>query len=964
MVNRIRDFFSSPVFDDVEKNRIANTISILCIVICLGIIIPIIHNWVYGLHFAFYILVVEEVFILISFWMVKRGAVKLSAVILSFSLLAMATYLISTSPDGFHDVALLIFPAIIGIASLLFNKRLFLIFTLLIVLVITGIVYAEVNGIFIYRLSSFTSYRDLTDAIIIILITAIMAGLLTDNLKDSLSRSRVNENFLAEINHELEIQAEQLRASKEKYRMITENISDLIAQVSRQGLYTYLSPSYETILGYKSEELIGKNPNDYVHPDDLQNISRIAQDAILQRTESATSELRSRHKDGTYKWFEASLRFFYDNNGNLDKLQMVSRDITERKKYEDALQMSALEWQSTFDAVNDSVILLGTDNRILRHNKATQYFFNNKSENILGKRCWEVIHNRLQPLDDCPLIKMEKSLRRESLQMRSGNKWFEVNVDPILDTHGKIVGIVHITSDITTRKIAEDALEDEKERLLVTLRSIGDGVITTDVNGIILLMNEVAEQLTGWSMEEAAGKSLEVVFNIFDEFSRVKLDNPVGKVLLSGNIAELDNHTLLISRDGTERTVADSVAPISDKDGKIIGVVLVFRDVTGKQHLEESLRNAQKLESIGVMAGGIAHDFNNLLNGIFGYMDLAQQRASDSQKVKTYLEKAFGVFERARLLTQQLFTFAKGGLPVKKIIAIEPFLKNNVSFVLSGSNIVPEFNIPDDLWNCEIDENQIGQAIDNIVLNAVQASSEGGAVVFRAENIPGAKPIPGQVKPADYVRISVQDRGIGIEKLQITKIFDPFYTTKQNGSGLGLTTAYSIIRKHDGHIEVESDLGKGTTFHVYLPAIPDKDIIHKSADSAVQTGKEKILLMDDEPYILEVARDMLEILGYKVVCTSEGRKAIHLFQEAKAASSPFDVVILDLTIQGGMGGKETIRNLLKIDPLVKAIASSGYSEDPILADPKEYGFTGGLKKPYRKMELATVLKEVISGGKG
>jgi len=372
-----------------------------------------------------------------------------------------------------------------------------------------------------------------------------------------------------------------------------------------------------------------------------------------------------------------------------------------------------------------------------------------------------------------------------------------------------------VFEDITERKRSEARIAEERERLLVTIRSIGDGVITTDVAGIITLMNKVAEELTGWGQAEAIGRPLTEVFNIINEFTRVRCINPVDKVLATGGIIGLANHTALIRRDGSECSIADSGSPIRDRESRIVGVVLVFRDITEKLKADLALQNAQRLESISILAGGIAHDFNNLLGGIFGYIDIARERAEvgNARQAADLLAKSLAVFDRAKSLTRQLLTFSKGGMPVRKTQRLAKLVRDAVHFVLSGSRITATISLPEDLWLCDFDENQLAQVIDNITLNACQAMPSGGRIEVSAANV-APENVPRLLPPLPHVRITIQDFGIGISPDHRTRIFDPFFTTKQQGSGLGLATSYSIIKKHDGCIEVESELGEGSAFHI------------------------------------------------------------------------------------------------------------------------------------------------------
>ncbi len=295
-----------------------------------------------------------------------------------------------------------------------------------------------------------------------------------------------------------------------------------------------------------------------------------------------------------------------------------------------------------------------------------------------------------------------------------------------------------VFEDITERKRSEARIAEERERLLVTIRSIGDGVITTDVAGTVTLMNKVAEELTGWGQADAVGRPLWEVFNIINEFTRVRCINPVDKVLATGGIIGLANHTALIARDGSERSIADSGSPIRDRESRIVGVVLVFRDITDKLKSDLALQNAQRLESIGILAGGIAHDFNNLLGGIFGYIDIARERAEggNARQAADFLAKSLAVFDRAKSLTRQLLTFSKGGMPVRKTQHLTKMVRDAVHFVLGGSRVTATLSLPEDLWLSDFDENQIAQVIDNVTLNACQAMPAGGRIEVSAVNVP------------------------------------------------------------------------------------------------------------------------------------------------------------------------------------------------------------------------------------
>ncbi|MBN2342237.1 MAG: PAS domain S-box protein [Deltaproteobacteria bacterium] len=525
------------------------------------------------------------------------------------------------------------------------------------------------------------------------------------------------------------------------------------------------------------------------------------------------------------------------------------------------------------------------------------------------------------------------------------------------DTNGHLVGALSSGEDITDWHQAKQAIEEEKERLATTLRSIGDGVITTDTNGAIRIMNRVAEQLTGWTLEEAQGKPLASVFTIIHELSRNSRENPVQKVLTEGKVVELTNHTVLVSRDGHERIVSESAAPILDNNGRTIGVVLVFRDVTEKRRMADAIQKTAKLESLGILAGGIAHDFNNLLGGIFGYVDLACAEPH-SAKAREHLLKALNTLDRARDLTQQLLTFSKGGTPVKECILLSSFLHDTVKFALSGSSISPVFNIDPALWRSEIDKNQISQVIDNLVINAQQAMPMGGTITVSAKNIVlGEHAANTEITAGNYIRVTIADQGIGILAEFLPRIFDPFFTTKPKGHGLGLATSFSIVKRHDGWIDVESVPGRGTTFSILLPACNENTSTPPEKTGKGHSGNGVFVVMDDEESIRDVLGKMLESFGYTVVKKADGKEAVEFFASQVKANQPVAGMIFDLTIPGGMNGKEAVSLVRKMSADVPVFVASGYAEDPVMARPQDYGFTASLRKPFVRSAFAELLNK-------
>ncbi len=629
-----------------------------------------------------------------------------------------------------------------------------------------------------------------------------------------------------------------------------------------------------------------------------------------------------------------------------------------------ALQNSEKHFRSIIENVSDIITILDSSGNIRYLSPSVKQVLGYCPEELTTKNIFDFIH-----IDDKPNLVNFFNLRIQIpgvaplIEFRflcKDGSWrtLEAIGNNLLDD-SVVEGVIIYSRDLTDRKQAEEALAAEKERLAVTLRSIGDGVITTDIKGRVLLINKEAEKLTGWTQEDAIGRLLLEVFNIINEKTRDSCENPVDKVIKTEESAGLAIQTVLIAKDGTERIIADSAAPIFDKKSKIIGVVLVFRDVSEKRKMVEERLKIQKLESIGLLAGGIAHDFNNILTAFMGNISLSKLYVTPEDKIFERLEDMEKATFRAMDLTGQLLTFSKGGAPVKKTLSIPELIKDCAIFALRGSNVQCEFSFSDDLWPSEIDEGQISQVINNMIINADQAMSEGGKIQVCAENmvVDAKHSLP--LQPGRYIRISIQDQGNGITKERLSRIFDPYFTTKQKGSGLGLATAYSIIDKHDGYIVADSELGVGSTFYIYLPASEKKVQKVKETRTKAFAGKGRILVVDDEALIRDIAGKLLSHMGYDVTFAKGGAEAVKRYQKAMESGKTFDAVIMDLTIPGGMGGKEAVQHLLKIDPEVNAIVSSGYSNDPVMSDFRKYGFKGVVIKPYKLDELGKALQKIL-----
>ncbi len=524
--------------------------------------------------------------------------------------------------------------------------------------------------------------------------------------------------------------------------------------------------------------------------------------------------------------------------------------------------------------------------------------------------------------------------------------------------------LVGVLVDITARREAELALAAEKERLAVTLGSMSEGVITIDAQGRVLFMNRAGADMVQWNAADAVGKDVRNICVLLGATSGKETTLPVKDVLDGGLPAELPPQTLMKGRSERMRLVEGRLVPLSNVSSKRVGAVLVFRDITDRHRMEEKLQNAAKMESVGILAGGIAHDFNNILTAILSNLSLLQLDFDGKPDQAGLLDEAVLATKRAGDLTLQLLTFAKGGDPVRTAVHLPEVLREATTFSQRGSGVRSEFDIPPDLWTADVDKAQISQVVQNLVINATQAMPAGGIIRISAANEIVQTGSHAVLAEGDYVRITVADTGAGIAPEHMGKIFDPYFTTKLHGHGLGLATVFSIVKRHQGHIEVGSVVGQGTTFTFWLPAAKASQAARAAPRGLAAAGSMgKVLFMDDEEPIRKMAERLMKRMGFEFEAVVDGTEAIERYRSARDAGHPFDLVVMDLTIPGGMGGKEAISILQKYDPEVRAIVSSGYSSDLAMSDFRKHGFRGMVAKPYDISELSAVIGSVMGEGR-
>ena len=507
--------------------------------------------------------------------------------------------------------------------------------------------------------------------------------------------------------------------------------------------------------------------------------------------------------------------------------------------------------------------------------------------------------------------------------------------------------------EMEQRAVIEKNLAKEKEQLQVTLRGLEEGVVSIDSGGSVLLLNSAAEEMLGCRGQRCVGNSIDEIMYLAEEDSESGF-----RIFESGYLRQEGGSTkdlVLHSRSRGKRFVSLGCSPITDDQHELAGWVVVFRDITETRSLEQEQRKNSMLQALGVLAGGIAHDFNNILMAISGNIQLALDSTGEDAEQEEILSSAERATQRAADLTRQLLTFAKGGGPILDATAIDEVVREAADFVTRGADIHVEYVFEPDLVPVLIDRHQIGQVIQNLVINARQAMSTRRRLTISCANVlerRGNRKIP-------MVRIEITDQGAGIPKDHLEDIFDPYYTTKQQGSGLGLAVVHSIITQHEGRIEVQSDQGEGSTFIIHLPAGCEVQSAEDPGDQPLIRGSGRILVMDDDEAVLGITIGMVRQLGFEVIGAADGARAVEIYRENLQSGHPIDMVIMDLTVPRGMGGLEAMRRLLEIDPECLAVVSSGYSNDPIMAVHRAYGFKAALVKPFNLNRLSRVLEQVL-----
>jgi PAS domain S-box-containing protein len=636
----------------------------------------------------------------------------------------------------------------------------------------------------------------------------------------------------------------------------------------------------------------------------------------------------------------------------------MERVEAERRRAEQVLAASERRYRLLAECVSDIVWTANMDLRFTYVSPSVQRFIGYTPEELVGK---SIVEHLTATASETAAQKFLEALALEEaggtgsstmvLQRlsKSGEVVFgEVTFALLRDAEGKPAEILGVTRDITRQQRAEEALRQSDIRLRTAVESLPLDFFVLDTDGRYVMQNASCTRHWG----DLLGKRPEDL-SIDARILAVWQSN--NRRALAGEVVEGEDSLI---RDGEERHYYNIISPVRDED-RIRGILGVNIDITERKRLEAELSKVERLESLGILASGIAHDFNNILTAVLANISMARAFGELKEDISKMLSDAENASLRARQLTQRLLTFAKGGAPRKETLSVAALLRETAEFALSGSKARCELSLPEAPWLVEADEGQIAQVIQNLMINADQAMPRGGTIRIHVENktVDARDGLP--LQPGRYLKVSLADEGSGIAAKDLPLIFDPFFTTKQKGSGLGLTTAFSIVKHHGGHIGVQSEPGAGTTFHIYLPA-SEHTVAGKKKDKAGPArGQGKVLMIDDAEAVRGSASRVLQRIGYQVEVARDHAEGIARYERALAESRPFDAVIMDLTIPGGMGGKEAVLLLQKIDRNLKAIASSGYSDDPVMSNYRSYGFSGAVAKPYTVEELAEVLLRVL-----
>ncbi len=753
-----------------------------------------------------------------------------------------------------------------------------------------------------------------------------------NKMTDDLSMKTVSKRYLDEIFH---------------------SMVDPLLVTDTHGIITSTNKAVCNLLAYSPEDMIGKHISEII--EDPEVLSRIMELSKYNSARTITSQcMYTTSKNDLIPMF-ISCSILSNAYNQVNGLIISGKDMIDLTRTELLLHNEKEFLQHVIDAIPAPIFVKDIEGIYKGCNQAFEKFTGMPKEDIIEHTIYDVISKEKADIFnemDVAIFVDPKTRSIEKTVKFADNSIHDIvfHKSPYWTNSGDLAGLVGVIFDITQLKRVEQELR--KFKVLSDNANYGVTIINTD--GCIQYINNYMANIHGYKAHDLLGHNIRIFFDAEQYKTYQKIHD---RLLHDGDLrADELWHT---KSDGTAFPVLSNYVLIKDELDKPLFITISAMDVSEERKMKEELLKAVKLESIGLLAGGIGHDFNNLLTAILGNVAMAQMDIPPENPVFELLTNIENASKRAQDLSQQLLTFSKGGAPVKQTASIETIIKDSVAFTLKGTNVKCEFDFPDQINAVTVDKGQISQVINNLAINAVQAMPKGGTITVTCDNVTISTEHP-HLRQGTYVRISVKDQGHGISKQQIEKIFDPYFTTKKEGNGLGLATCYSIIKKHNGHISVESEAGEGACFNIYLPSDTEKILRTQPKKETIFSGQGKILIMDDEDIVRHTIGQIVKRLGYEVSYAVDGAEAITLYRQAQDSGTPFAAVIMDLTIPGGMGGKDAIRELHKIDPNVCAVVASGYCNDPVMSNHKKYGFRSVVKKPVSIQDLSASLHEALT----
>jgi PAS domain S-box-containing protein len=759
-----------------------------------------------------------------------------------------------------------------------------------------------------------------------------------------------------------------LHKDETKYRVFFENSADAML-IIKNGEFVDCNSAAVTMLSYdEKEELINMPP--FMLSPEFQPDGRSSFDKAVEMMQMARDKGSHRfewdhlRKNGSIIPVEVSLTAIESEDDV--QLHTVWRDISKRKWAEKNLLESKEKYKKIFDHLQEVYYETSLNGTILEFSSSIESLTHYTREELIGKSILDIYADTKERDDLLKLVLEKEKVKDYKIHLKDRTGLQHLCLITVMlmrdsqDIPVKLIGSIRDISEIErTQELlriqikgyeTSQRLLKESEERFKALNEASFGGVFIYAKGLIMDCNQRLSDITGFSHDELVG---------FD-----------GLKLIATDYHDLVKKYIKKSYDQQYEVVGarkdGSVYPLAIRGKKVTykgheARLVEFRDITERKRVEAEHQKLEKLESIGTLAGGIAHDFNNILTGLYGNVALAKMKLASDHPGFRFLETAEKSMGKATFLTNQLLTFAKGGAPVMESLSLGSLVEDVVNFNLSGSNVKPVISLADNLWMAKVDQGQIKQVFATLTINARQAMPDGGHLYVTMENTEIAVNVIRGLDRGKYLHITVTDEGPGIAPEHLDRLFDLYFTTKQTGSGLGLATTYSIINKHKGHISVISPPGEGTTFTLYLPAtaVTETSSRQTLATSSSLGQNLRVLVMDDEEMIRSLLRDLLRELGFVVETAAEGRQAIELYRQAMDNGESFAIVILDLTIPGGMGGQKTAKEILQMDPEAKIIVSSGYADDPVMASYADYGFKGVASKPYSPGKLSNVLGQLL-----